>query len=66
MVLAWQCLVAFIWGGLMALERKAFLQAMFSRPLVAATVMGIFFISIILEEWRYVRRRQAQYILTKR
>jgi len=41
MVWVWQCLAAFIWGGLMALERKAFLQAMFSRPLVAATVMGL-------------------------
>jgi len=27
-------------GGLLALERRAFLQAMFSRPLVAATVTG--------------------------
>lgn len=30
-----------IWGGLMALERRAFLQAMVSRPLVAATVTGL-------------------------
>lgn len=30
-----------LWGGLLALERRAFLQAMFSRPLVAATGMGI-------------------------
>jgi PTS system mannose-specific IIC component len=29
------------WGALMALERRAFLQAMFSRPLVAATGMGL-------------------------
>jgi PTS system mannose-specific IIC component len=28
-------------GGLLAVERKAFLQAMVSRPLVAATVMGL-------------------------
>jgi mannose/fructose/N-acetylgalactosamine-specific phosphotransferase system component IIC len=41
MALGWQLLTAFIWGGLMALERKAFLQAMFSRPMVAATVMGL-------------------------
>ncbi len=30
-----------VWGGLMALERRAFLQAMVSRPLVAATVTGL-------------------------
>ena len=29
-----------LWGGLVALERRAFLQAMFSRPLVAATGDG--------------------------
>lgn len=29
------------WGGLMALERRAVLQAMVSRPLVAATVTGM-------------------------
>jgi len=29
-----------ICGGLLALERRAFLQAMFSRPLVSATVIG--------------------------
>ena len=29
------------WGGLVRLERRAFLQAMFSRPLVAATGMGL-------------------------
>jgi mannose/fructose/N-acetylgalactosamine-specific phosphotransferase system component IIC len=29
------------WGALVALERRAFLQAMFSRPLVAATGMGL-------------------------
>jgi PTS system mannose-specific IIC component len=38
---AWtQVLLAGLWGGVVALERKAFLQAMLSRPLVAATVMG--------------------------
>jgi mannose/fructose/N-acetylgalactosamine-specific phosphotransferase system component IIC len=41
MTLATQLGVAFVWGGLMALERKAFLQAMFSRPVVAATMMGL-------------------------
>ncbi|WP_434383992.1 PTS sugar transporter subunit IIC [Melittangium boletus] len=35
-----QVALAGIWGGLVAVERKAFLQAMFSRPLVAATLMG--------------------------
>jgi PTS system mannose-specific IIC component len=35
-----QVALAGLWGGLVALERKAFLQAMLSRPLVAATVMG--------------------------
>lgn len=34
-------LLAGIWGGLLALERSAFLQAMFSRPLVAATGTGM-------------------------
>jgi mannose/fructose/N-acetylgalactosamine-specific phosphotransferase system component IIC len=39
--MAWtQLLVAGIFGGLLALERRAFLQAMLSRPLVAATLMG--------------------------
>jgi mannose/fructose/N-acetylgalactosamine-specific phosphotransferase system component IIC len=33
--------LAGLWGGLVAVERKAFLQAMFSRPLVAATAMGL-------------------------
>lgn len=33
--------LASLWGGLLALERRAFLQAMFSRPLVAATGMGL-------------------------
>jgi len=33
--------LAGLWGGLLALERRAFLQAMFSRPLVAATGMGL-------------------------
>ncbi len=35
-----QVALAGLWGGLVAVERKAFLQAMLSRPLVAATVMG--------------------------
>ena len=33
--------LAGLWGGLLALERRAFLQAMFSRPLVAATGAGL-------------------------
>jgi PTS system mannose-specific IIC component len=33
--------VTALWGGLMALERRAFLQAMVSRPLVAGTVTGL-------------------------
>ena len=33
--------LAAVWGGLLALERRAFLQAMLSRPLVAATGMGL-------------------------
>lgn len=41
MSVAWtQVVLAGIWGGLVAVERKAFLQAMLSRPLVSATVMG--------------------------
>lgn len=36
-----QVLFTSVWGGLMALERRAFLQAMVSRPLVAATVTGL-------------------------
>lgn len=36
-----QVALAGVWGGLVAVERKAFLQAMFSRPLVAATAMGL-------------------------
>lgn len=36
-----QVALAGLWGGLVALERKAFLQAMLSRPLVASTVMGL-------------------------
>src|SRR5687767_10610855 len=50
-------LLAFVWGGLVAVERKAFLQAMFSRPLVAAPVLGLLlddaasglFIGLVLE-----------------
>lgn len=34
-------LFAGVWGGLLALERGAFLQAMISRPLVAATGTGL-------------------------
>ncbi|HEX8702799.1 MAG TPA: PTS sugar transporter subunit IIC [Myxococcaceae bacterium] len=41
MSVAWtEVLLAGLWGGVVAVERKAFLQAMISRPLVAATVMG--------------------------
>ena len=36
-----QLVLTGVWGGLMALERRAFLQAMLSRPLVAATVTGL-------------------------
>ena len=36
-----QVLLAGTWGGLLALERRSFLQAMLSRPLVAATGMGL-------------------------
>jgi PTS system mannose-specific IIC component len=36
-----QLSLAGLWGGLLALERRAFLQAMFSRPLVAATGAGL-------------------------
>lgn len=36
-----QLCIAGLWGGLLALERRAFLQAMFSRPLVASTGMGL-------------------------
>jgi PTS system mannose-specific IIC component len=35
-----QVALAGLWGGLVAVERKAFLQAMLARPLVAATFMG--------------------------
>ncbi|WP_224361469.1 PTS sugar transporter subunit IIC [Hyalangium versicolor] len=35
-----QVLLAGLWGGVVAVERKAFLQAMLSRPLVSSTVMG--------------------------
>ncbi|AKF83767.1 PTS mannose transporter subunit IID [Myxococcus fulvus 124B02] len=40
-VLWTQVALAGLWGGLVAVERKAFLQAMLSRPLVASTVMGL-------------------------
>lgn len=36
-----QALATSVWGGLLALERRAFLQAMVSRPLVAGTVTGL-------------------------
>lgn len=36
-----QVALAGLWGGLVAVERKAFLQAMLSRPLVCATLMGL-------------------------
>ncbi|ADO75096.1 PTS system, mannose/fructose/sorbose family, IIC component [Stigmatella aurantiaca DW4/3-1] len=36
-----QVALAGLWGGMVAVERKAFLQAMLSRPLVSATVMGL-------------------------
>ena len=36
-----QVLLAFLWGGFVSVERKAFLQAMISRPLASATVMGL-------------------------
>jgi PTS system mannose-specific IIC component len=36
-----QVLLAGLWGGVVAVERKAFLQAMISRPLASATVMGL-------------------------
>ncbi|MFN0064145.1 MAG: PTS sugar transporter subunit IIC [Myxococcaceae bacterium] len=39
--LGWMALIAGGWGGLLAVERKAFLQAMVSRPLVAATFLGL-------------------------
>lgn len=41
MVVWYHVALAALWGGLMALERRAFLQAMFSRPLVAATTTGL-------------------------
>ncbi len=34
-------LLAGLWGGVLALERRAFLQAMLSRPLVSATGLGL-------------------------
>jgi mannose/fructose/N-acetylgalactosamine-specific phosphotransferase system component IIC len=40
-MVAWEHVgLAGVFGGLVALERRAFLQAMFSRPLVAAPFMG--------------------------
>lgn len=47
MGVAWsQVALAGLWGGLVAVERRAFLQAMLSRPLVASTVMGL-----LLGDW---------------
>lgn len=40
MVVWWHALLTALWGGLMALERRAFLQAMISRPLVAGAGVG--------------------------
>jgi mannose/fructose/N-acetylgalactosamine-specific phosphotransferase system component IIC len=39
----WHAVLTALWGGLLALERRAFLQAMFSRPLVASTGLGLLF-----------------------
>jgi PTS system mannose-specific IIC component len=39
--MAFHLALAGLWGGLLALERRAFLQAMFSRPLVAAIGAGL-------------------------
>jgi mannose/fructose/N-acetylgalactosamine-specific phosphotransferase system component IIC len=36
-----EVLLTSVWGGLLSLERRAFLQAMASRPLVAGTVTGV-------------------------
>src|SRR3954470_535805 len=58
MTIHWvQVLIAGLWGGLCAVERRAFLQAMISRPLVAATGMGMLlgdvpaglFVGLVLE-----------------
>lgn len=40
-VVGWHVLLTGFWGGLMALERRAFLQAMVARPLVAGPVTGL-------------------------
>jgi PTS system mannose-specific IIC component len=37
----WHLVAAALWGGVLTLERRAFLQAMASRPIVAGTVMGL-------------------------
>jgi PTS system mannose-specific IIC component len=39
----WHAVLTALWGGLLALERRAFLQAMLSRPLVASTGLGLMF-----------------------
>jgi len=41
MILWSQVLLAGVWGGLLSLERRAFLQAMISRPLVAGATTGV-------------------------
>lgn len=41
MILWQEVAIAGVCGGLLSLERRAFLQAMFSRPLVAAAVIGL-------------------------
>jgi mannose/fructose/N-acetylgalactosamine-specific phosphotransferase system component IIC len=40
-----------LWGGLLVLERRAFLQAMFSRPLVASTGAGLLLGDVAAGVW---------------
>lgn len=40
-----------LWGGLLVLERRAFLQAMFSRPLAAATGTGLLLDDLAAGVW---------------
>ncbi len=47
MVVWWHALLTALWGGLMALERRAFLQAMISRPLVAGAGIGFLLDDVI-------------------
>ncbi len=42
MFVVWHVLWAGLWGGFLAVERSAILQAMFSRPLVASIGTGLF------------------------